>query len=140
MMKKYDVVVKTAVGSLVATLESPDHIPTGLILQAVMSHQQLVPHLVQLRANEAETLLVTRLSRLQIPNGFTITFHDGVSVNGPLHPSPIENVPREFNGVQLTYNLAAAVTYLVDPTKDDNILGDSLAANDDFDDDYDSWS
>lgn len=127
-MKTYDVVVKTAIGELMATLNAPESIPTGLILQAVMSHQQLLPHLVSLKANSAETLLITSLHRLQLPPGFTVVFHDGVNINGPLEPSPIPNVPPQFSGVQLTYNLAALVTYRVDPEDSDD------------EDDEDKWS
>lgn len=113
-MKTYDVVVKTEVGELMATLQAPDNIPTGILLQAVMTHQQLVPHLIRLEANEAEVLLITTVHRLQLPPGLTVVFPDGVNINGPIKPSPIPNVPKEFDGVQLTYNLAVLVTYRVD--------------------------
>lgn len=127
-MKTYDVVVKTAIGELLATLDAPENIPTGLLLQAVMSHQQTVPHLTALKANQAETLLVTSLHRLQLPPGFTVVFHDGVNINGPLMPSPVPNMPKEFDGVQLTYNLAVVVTYRMNP--DESLI----------DDDDDEWS
>lgn len=110
-MKTYDVVMKSARGDVKATLDAPPNIPTGLILQAVMSHQQLLPHFVALRANEAETLLITTPNRLELPPGLSIVFCDGVNINGPIKPSPVPNVPNEFHGVQLTYNLAAVVTY-----------------------------
>lgn len=114
-MKAYDVVVKTAIGELLATLDAEDHIPTGLILQAVMSHQQTYPHLTALGANHAEVLMVTSIRRLQLPPGLTVVFHDGVNINGPIKPSPIPNVPKAFAGVTLTHNLAVVITYRVDP-------------------------
>jgi hypothetical protein len=119
-VKKYDVVVKTDIGELLATLDAPDNIPTGLLLQAVMTHQQLLPHFVRLDANSARTLLITTPNRLTLPPGITIVFHDGVNINGPLRPSPIPNVPQEFAGVQLTSNLAVLVTYRVDVEDDED--------------------
>lgn len=120
-MKTYDVVVKTAIGALTATLDAPENIPTGILLQAVMSHQQLVPHLVKLDANHSDTLLITTPNRLALPPGLTIVFPGGVNINGPILPSSVPNVPPQFNGVQLTYNLAALVTYTTDP----GFFGDS---------------
>lgn len=113
-MKTYDVLVKTARGQLMATLDGEPGIPTGLYLQAVMSHQQLVPHLVELRANEADTLLVTTPNRMSLPPGLNVQFQGGVSIGGPLHPSPVPNVPREFAGRTLTHNLRAVVVYDVE--------------------------
>lgn len=123
-MRKFDVVIKTDIGHLSATLESPTDIPTGLLLQAVMSHQQLLPHLIKLGANGANTLLVNTPSRMDLRPGFTIVFHDGVSMNGPLNPSPVENVPRAFDGVQLTYGLRAEVNYLVNPDGENDDTGE----------------
>lgn len=114
-MKKYDVLVRTDAGDLTATLDAENNIPTGLLLQAVMSHQQLLPHLIQLGANGATTLLVTTPNRLTLSPGLTIVFSDGVNINGPIKPSPIPNVPQAFSGVQLMHNLAALVVYRVDP-------------------------
>lgn len=114
-MRRFDVVVKTATGALTATLDAEETTPTGLLLQAVMSHQQLVPHLIQLGANQANTLVITTPNRLELPPGLTIVFANGVNINGPIHPSPVPNVPAQFAGVRLTNNLAALVTYLVDP-------------------------
>lgn len=113
-MKTYDVVVVTDRGDVRATLNAEDHIPTGLLLQAVMSHQQLLPHFVALDANKSSTLLITTNHRLQLPPGLTVVFNDGVNINGPILPSPIPNVPPQFSGVQLTSNLAALVTYHVE--------------------------
>jgi hypothetical protein len=114
MTRTFDVVVVTPRGDLKATFNAEEGIPTGLLIQAVMSHQQLFPHLLQLNANAATTLLITTPNRLELPPGFSIVFSDGVNINGPLHPSPIPNVPHEFNGVQLTSGLRAVVTYKVD--------------------------
>jgi hypothetical protein len=113
MTRTFDVVVVTPRGDLKATFNAEEDIPTGLLIQAVMSHQQLLPHLVQLDANAATTLLITTPNRLELPPGFSIVFSDGVNINGPIVPSPIPNVPREFNGVQLTSGLRAVVTYTV---------------------------
>src|SRR4051812_2870960 len=118
-MRKFDVVVKTSTGALTATLEAEDEIPTGLILQAVMSHQQLGPHLGRLSANSADTLVITTPNRLTLPPGLSIVFPDGVSINGKMNPSPIPNVPAQFAGVRLTHNLAALVQYTVDPETED---------------------
>lgn len=113
-MRTFDVVVVTPRGDLKATFQASDNIPTGLLIQAVMSHQQLFPHLLQLDANAATTLLITTPNRLELPPGVSIVFHDGVNINGPLKPSPIPNVPREYAGVQLTSGMRAVVTYTVD--------------------------
>lgn len=113
-MRNFDVVVVTPRGDLKATFSAEERIPTGLLIQAVMSHQQLFPHLLQLDANAATTLLITTPNRLELPPGFSIVFSDGVNINGPLLPRPIPNVPPEFNGVQLTSGLRAVVTYKVD--------------------------
>jgi hypothetical protein len=112
-MKTYDVVVKTDKGELSATLQGMPGVPTGLLMQAVMSHQQLLPHLQRIDANAADIMLVVTPSRLELPPGLTIVFNDGVNINGPLTPSPIPNVPPQFHGVQLTANLAALVVYKV---------------------------
>lgn len=131
-MKTYDVLVKTARGQLMATLDGEPGIPTGLYLQAVMSHKQLVPHLVELRANEADTLLVTTPNRMSLPPGLNVQFQGGVSIGGPLHPSPVPNVPREFIGRTLTHNLRAVVVYdveLDDDTPAAFIEGDTAPVN-----------
>lgn len=114
-MRAFDFVMRSARGDIQATLTADDNTPTALLMQAVMTHQQLVPHFVELHANEASTLLMTTPSRQTIPPGMTVVFSDGVNINGPIHPSPIPNVPKEFDGVQLTYNLAVLVVYKVDP-------------------------
>jgi hypothetical protein len=118
-MTKYDVVMLAERGNVHATLEAEEGIPTGLLLQAVMSHQQVVPHMVQLDANAARTLMISTPSRLEVPRGITVVFPDGVNINGPLNPSPVANVPTEFEGVKLTSNMAVAVVYNVEPDDDD---------------------
>lgn len=120
-MKTYDVLVRTDIGELSASFEAQPDIPTGLLLQAVMSHQQLVPHLVNLKANGATALAVVHPSRLTLPPGLTIVFPDGVNINGPIKPSPVPNVPPQFDGVQLTSHLAALVVYKVDSEPEDNL-------------------
>ncbi len=112
-MLKYDIIIRTTRGNLQATLEAEPGIPTGLLLQAVMSHQQLVPLLVDLGVNEATTLLISTPSRLTAPPGLTVAFTDGVTVSGPMKPSPVVGVPDRFRGITLTHNLAAVVTYVV---------------------------
>lgn len=114
-MRTFDVVIKTDSGELLATLDAPETIPTGLLLQAVMTHEQFVPHLARLGANGATTILVTTPNRLTLPPGFTVVFSSGVNINGPVKPSPVPNVPPQFHGVQLTYNLKAIATYRIDP-------------------------
>lgn len=115
-MPKYDVVIGTDRGTFQATLEADPTIPTGLLLQTAMTHQQFVPHLVALDANAASTILIHTPSRQELPPGrLTVVFRDGVSFTGPVVPSPITDVPPQFNGVQLTRNLSAVVTYAVDP-------------------------
>lgn len=118
-MRTFDVVVVTPRGDLKATFNAEETIPTGLLVQAVLSHQQLFPHLLQLNANAATTMVITTPNRLELPPGFSIVFHDGVNINGPLNPSPIPNVPREFSGVQLTSGMRAVVTYTVPMESDD---------------------
>lgn len=123
-MRKFDVVVKTNTGALTATLDAEETTPTGLLLQAVMSHRQLLPHLVRLGANQATTLVITTPNRLTLPPGLTIVFPSGVNINGPIYPSPIPNVPAKFAGVQLTSNLTALVTYTVEPNLDDEEMSE----------------
>jgi hypothetical protein len=113
-MRTFDFVVVTPRGDFKAILNAEEGIPTGLLVQAVMSHEQLRPHLVELAANTATTMLITTPNRLELPPGLSIVFPDGVNINGPIRPSPIPNVPAEFNGVQLTSGLRAVVTYKVD--------------------------
>jgi len=132
-MKTYDVVVVTERGDVKAVTSADDSIPTGLVLQAVMSHQQLVPHFSQLDANHAGTILITDRRRLELPPGLTVLFANGVNINGQLKPSPVYNVPPQFDGVQLTSSTSALVTYRVDPP-------DEPIANIQLEDEYDEWS
>lgn len=139
-MRTFDVVVVTPRGDLKATFNANESIPTGLLIQAVMSHQQLLPHLVQLDANQATTLFITTPNRLELPPGFSIVFHDGVNINGPLNPSPIPNVPREYAGVQLTSGMHAVVTYKVDVEAEQEALAAQREYEEkDYTDDFDQY-
>lgn len=113
-MQKYDIVIRSERGALQATLYGEPGVPTGLLLQAVMTHEQLVPHLTELEANSATTILITTPSRQELPPGLTVVFHDGVNINGPIYPSPVGPVPEQFRGITITHTLAALVTYSVD--------------------------
>lgn len=114
-MRNFDVLVKTDIGEISSTLQAEDDIPTGLLLQAVMSHQQLLPHFVAIGANQASVLAAVTPGRLQLPPGLTVVFADGVNINGPLKPSPIPNVPEQFGGRTLTHGLTSLVVYKRDP-------------------------
>lgn len=123
-MNTYDVVVKTARGDMVVNLIVEVDAPVGLLLQAVMSHPQLVPHLASLDANHANSVLIHTPAKLPIPVGLGIYFANGVGITGPIGPAPVATEPA-YRGLQLIKDLAALVVYKIDPPQADDI-GDTL--------------